>query len=94
MESHHIISTVRSKEKTLKLNLQAIDPDLFGAHYLRTGGAMLLKLHGYNDTTIMKMGRWTSLIFLQYVHNQISHLSNDISQKMSMPLPFVNVATI
>ena len=45
---------------------------------------MALKLHGYDDTTIMKMGRWTSLNFFQYVHNQIAHLSKDISQKLAL----------
>ena len=74
VESHHIISYFCAKSKKLKLNLQAIDPYLVGAYSLRAGGAMALKLHGYDDTTIMKMGRWTSLTFLQYIHNQISHL--------------------
>ena len=55
---------------------------------------MALKLHGYDDTTIMTMGRWTSLTFLQYIHTQIAHLSADISKKMSIELPFVNVAAI
>ena len=49
--------------KKLKLEKQAIEPDLVGANSLRTGGAMDLKLHGYSNTTIMKMGRWTSLTF-------------------------------
>ena len=87
-----MVAAVRDTAKTLKLHEQAIDPDLVGAHSLRAGGAMALKLHGYDDTTIMKMGRWTSLTFLQYIHNQIAHLSKDISAKMSIPLPFVNVA--
>ena len=94
MESCHIIADVRANAKILKLDLQAIDPDLVGAHSFRAGGAMALKLHGYDDNTITKMGRWTSLTFLKYIHNHISHLSKDISQKMSTPLPFVNVATI
>ena len=94
VESHHIIAGVRAKAKKLKLNLQAIDPDLVGAHSIHAGDAMALKLHGNDDTTIMKMGRWTSLTFFQYIQNQISHLSKDISQKMGMPLTFVNVAAI
>ena len=77
VEIHHSITTVRAKAKTLKLNLQAIDPDLVGAHSLCAGGYIALKLHGYDDTTISKMGRWTSLTFLQYIHNHISHLSMD-----------------
>ena len=55
---------------------------------------MALKLHGYDNTTIMKIGCWTPLTFLQYTHNQISHLSKDTLQKISMTLPFVNVAAI
>ena len=81
MESHHIIAAVRAKAKKLKLNLQAIKPDLVRAHSLCAGGAMTLKLHGYDDTTIMKMGCWTSLNLFQYIHNQIAHLSKDILQK-------------
>ena len=94
IEAHHIIKMVRNTAKQLKLHQQAIDHDLVGAHLLRAGGAMALKLHGYDDTTIMKMGRWTSLNFLQYIYTQSAHLSKDISKKMSIPLPFVNVAAI
>ena len=94
IESRDIIDTVRTAATELKTSEQAIDPDLIGAHSLRAGGAMALKLHGYDDTTIMKMGRWTSLTFLQYIHSQIAHLSADISAKMSMPLPFLNIAAI
>jgi hypothetical protein len=94
VESKSIIKMVRDAAKDLQLNEFAIDPDLLGSHSLRAGGAMALKLHGYDDTTIMKMGRWTSLTFLQYIHNQIAHLSKDISKKMSEPLPFLNIAAI
>ena len=94
VESSQVVNMVRDVAVSLRLDKQAIDPDLVGAHSLRAGGAMALKLHGYDDTTIMKMGRWTSLTFLQYIHNQIAHLSKDISRKMSIELPFVNVAAI
>lgn len=94
LTSSNIITMVRTTCTQLKLDEQGIDADLVGAHSLRAGGAMSLKLHGYNDTTIMKMGRWTSLTFLEYIHSQIAHLSEDISKKMSMPLPFLNIAAI
>lgn len=94
VDSHQIVSRVKEATKDLNLKDQGIDPDLVAAHSLRAGGAMALKLHGYNDTTIMKMGRWTSLTFLQYIHNQIAHLAHDISKKMSIELPFVNIAAI
>ena len=71
-----------------------IDPDLVGVHSLRAGGAMALKLHGVDDSTIMKIGRWTSMTFLMYIHNQIAHINKDLSRKMSRPLPFLNIAAI
>jgi hypothetical protein len=92
--SHDIITLVRSSVKTLGLHKNGIDADLVGSHSLRAGGAMALKLTNHSDTTIKKMGRWSSLTFLQYIHTQISHLSKDLSKDMSTNLPFLNIATI
>ena len=80
--------------KDLKLHLQAIYQDLVGEYSWRAGRDMALKLHGCDDMTIIKMGQCTSFTFLQYIHNQISHLLKEISEKMSISLPFVNVAAI
>ena len=71
-----------------------LNPDLVGIHSLWARGAMALKLHGELDTTIMKMGRWSSLTFLMYIHNQTGHLSKDLSTQMHRPIPFLNVAAI
>ena len=87
-------TTLRTAVQHLKLHECGIDPDLVGVHSLRAGGAMALKLQGTEDTTIKKQGRWTSMTFLQYIHNQIAHLSKDLSTKMSTVLSFQNVAAI
>ena len=94
LDAKAVIKMVRMATKALNLHRNGIDPDLVGAHSLRAGGAMALKLHGSTDIEIMKMGRWTSLTFTQYIHNQIAHLSKDLSKKMSIPLPFLNIAAI
>eukprot|EP00957_Ditylum_brightwellii_P015399 1158720-Ditylum_brightwellii.AAC.1 len=78
----------------LKLHTVGINPDLIRVHLLRSGGVMALKLPGTNDTTIMKMRRWSSLTFLMYIHNQIGHLAKDVTAKMCTELPFTNVAAI
>lgn len=78
----------------LKLDEAGINPDLVRVHSLRAGGAMSLKLQGESDTTIQKMGRWTSSTFLMYIHNQIGHLSKDLSSKMRTHVPFLNIAAI
>lgn len=92
--STQLRNTLRQAVKDLNLHEQGIDPDLIGVHSLRAGGAMALKLNGQEDTTIMKLGRWSSLTFLMYIHNQIAHLSSNISQAMSKDIPFVNIATV
>lgn len=92
--SGDIVKMIRESVKDLQLHKNGISPHLVGAHSLRAGGAMALKLNGAADTTIKKMGRWSSLTFLQYIHNQISHLANDISKKMSTKLPFLNIAIV
>lgn len=94
VQSDDIIKEVRNCVSSLQLHKQNIDPDLVGAHSLRAGGAMALKLHGEDATTIQKAGRWKSDTFLMYIHNQIAHLSKDLSLKMSIPLPFVNIGAI
>ena len=85
---------IRTAVRTLKLNENGLDPDLIGVHSLRAGGAMALKLQGVSDTIIKKQGRWTSMTFLQYIHNQIAHLTKDLSSKMSINLTFQNIAAI
>ncbi len=91
IEAADIVSHVRSTSRDMGLHRQGIDTDLIGAHSLRAGGAMALKLKGIADTIIMKHGRWSGLTFLMYIHNQIAHLPNELSQKMSEDVPFVNI---
>ena len=54
---------------------------------------MAMKLNGCDLVTIMKTGRWTSLTFLTYIHNQIAHLGANISARMANPVPFFSFGT-
>ena len=94
VNSKFLINQIRATVLKLNLHNNGIDPDLVGVHSLRAGGAMAMRLHGFSDTEIMKHGRWRSLTFLMYIHNQIAHLSVNISEKMNTPLPFLNIACI
>ena len=89
-----IVAAVRVAAKALDLQSKGIDPDLIGSHSLRAGGAMALKLMGYSDSTIKKLGRWKSHTWEMYIHSQISKLHEGIAQKMSTHLPFHNIAFI
>jgi hypothetical protein len=61
------------------------------SHSLRAGGAMALKLSGALDSTIMRVGRWTSLTYLTYIHTQIGALTAELAWKMSTTFTFHNV---
>jgi hypothetical protein len=63
-----------------------------GTHSLRASGAMALKLNGTDDSLIMKIGRWTGLTFLTYIHSQIGALHTGLAQRMSTRIHFINVA--
>jgi hypothetical protein len=65
--------------------------DRISPHSLRAGGAMAMKLSGESDSTIMKVGRWTSLTYLTYIHSQIGTLTAGLAWRMSKAFTFQNV---
>jgi hypothetical protein len=64
--------------------------DRVSSHSLRAGGAMAMKLSGATDSTIMRIGWWTSLTYLTYIHSQIGALSAGVAWKMSQEFTFQN----
>jgi hypothetical protein len=61
------------------------------SHSLRAGGAMAMKLSGASDSTIMRVGRWTSLMYLTYINMQIGALTAGLAWRMSTAFTFQNV---
>ena len=89
-----IMTGVRSAATALNLHKCRLGINLLDVHSLRATGGMALKLQGEHITTIMKRGRWTSLTSLQYIHNEIAHLSKILSIKKSKKRHFQNIAAI
>lgn len=83
---------IRGAVLALGLSRRGIHVARVGSHSLRAGGAMAMKLNGCDLITIMKTGRWTSLTFLTYIHNQIAHLGANITHHMARPVPFFSFA--
>ena len=77
--------------KQLNYAERGIPIDRIDTHSLRSGGANALSLAGYSDRAIMKMGRWKSKTFLEYISSQLSEFSQGMSVSMSKVLNFVNV---
>jgi hypothetical protein len=61
------------------------------SHSLRAGGGMAMKLSGASDSTIMRVGRWMSLMYLTYIHTQIGALTSGLAWRMSLAFTFQNV---
>ena len=76
-------------------NLEAVGCDLsrIGSHSLRSGGAVNLKLCGYDDDMVKKLGRWsvTGTTCLLHVQSQIANLTVGVAASMSATLRFQNV---
>lgn len=50
-----------------------------------------MKLSGASDSTIMRVGRWSSLTYLTYIHSQIGALTAELSKLMATQVSFQNV---
>ena len=79
-------STLRKKQYVLAYTI-----DRVSSHSLRAGGAMALKLAGATTDTIMRRGRWTSNMYMTYIHAQIGALTKGIAWRMSRNHMFHNV---
>jgi hypothetical protein len=90
--SNNIIALVRHAALETNLVAQGYDLKRVGSHSLRASGAMALKLQGVDDSLIMKLGRWTGLTFLTYIHSQIGALNTGLAQRMTHRIHFINVA--
>jgi hypothetical protein len=90
----NVTALVRQAAKTTNLVAQGYDLKRVSTHSLRASGAMALKLQGVDDTTIMKIGRWSGLTFLTYIHSQIGALNVGLAARMATRVHFLNVAAV
>ncbi len=73
------------------LEARGYDLTRIGSHSLRSGGATNLKIRGYSDALIKKLGRWSSDTFLRYIQSQIGELTEGVAACMAESLRFLNV---
>ena len=84
-------SLLKDTARAQGLEARGFDLARIGTHSLRSGGAMALRLAGYDDASIKKLGRWSSNTYLIYIQTQIAQLSHGVSAGMSRRLNFHNV---
>ena len=69
VKASDIRSAVRAGAVGDKLHDCGYDLKRIGSHSLRSGGTMHLKLAGYDNDIIMKLGRWSSNTYLHYIQS-------------------------
>ena len=92
VQANDIRSAIRTAASATNLESCGYDLQRIGSHSLRSGGAMHLKLAGYDNDIIMKLGRWSSNTYLHYIQSQIGELTAGIATKMACLLHFHHVA--
>ena len=73
--------------------IRNIPLDSIDTHSNRSGGACAMKLAGFDDESIRKIGRWLppSNAFLEYIQQQLSGFSQVMATKMSRIARFTNM---
>jgi len=91
IRARDIIAAVRLGAAGDNLEAAGYDLQRIGSHSLRAGGATNLKLAGYDDDIIKKLGRWSSNTYLHYIQSQMSNLTIGVASRMARSLRFYNI---
>ena len=91
--NNNISFAMKYSAAALNCPARCIPIETIDTHFNRSGGACALKLAGYDDSAIRKMRRWApnSSAFMEYIQQQLSSFSVEMSARMSdIPL-FTNM---
>ena len=86
-----IIDALRNAAASDNLVAAGFELCRIGSHSLRSGGAVNLKMNGYDHDMIKKLGRWSSNTYLLYIQNSIGELTAGVAQRMAATLRFHRV---
>ena len=93
INAHHVRSRLRAIVILLREDKLGFNKDDIGLHSIRSGGAMAMFLSGTSVIIIMRVGRWSSEAFLEYIRDQIESFTAGVSQKMLNVEEFFNLNT-
>ena len=65
--------------------------DDIGLHSIRSGGAMAMFLSKTSTIIIMRVGRWSSEAFLEYIREQVQDFTIGVSENMIQYESFFNM---
>jgi hypothetical protein len=91
INAQDIIRAVRLAAAADNLSAAGFSMSRIGSHSLRSGGAVNLRLNGYDKDMIKKLGRWSSDTYLKYIQSSIGEITQGVAAKMATTLRFHRV---
>ena len=82
ISSFHLRTKLRAAVVSVGEDVLGFKASDIGCHSLRSGAAMAMKLAGVSEFTIMIIGRWQSMAFLDYIRKQVAQFSINITDQM------------
>ena len=90
IRSYEVLDVIRAAVKAIGFEVLGFHDHEVGTHSNRGGFAMMMYLSGSKVFTIMKLGRWLSDAFLEYIEQQVLSFSKGVSKKMLHSNTFFN----
>ena len=91
LSAGYVRSRLRAVVTLLGEQMLGFTADSVGLHSIRSGGAMAMFLSGVPVVIIMRVGRWSSDAFLEYIRDQVESFTAEVSKKMIRCEDFVNL---
>ena len=82
INSAQVLPRLRATVQIMGKDKLGFSEDDVGLHSLRAGGAMAMFLSGVPTIIIMRIGRWSSEAFLEYIREQVESFTFGVSKKM------------
>ena len=82
INSAQVLPRLRAVVESIGKAKLGFTKDEIGMHSLRSGGAMAMFLSGVPTIVIMRIGRWSSEAFLEYIREQVESFTFGVSRKM------------
>ena len=90
--SDHVRTKLRAVVDLIGFEELGFRKDDIGLHSIRSGGAMAMFLSGTAVIIIMRIGRWSSEAFLEYIREQVESFTAGVSQRMLEYEAFFNLS--
>jgi hypothetical protein len=91
LRADHIRLKLRAIVELMGKELLGFTKEDIGLHSIRSGGAMAMFLSGTSVIIIMRVGRWSSEAFLEYIRDQIENFTYGVSKRMLACEEFFNL---